>query len=226
MADGTCTEPDCELTRHKSGKGRCGKHYVKALRSGQLPRQRGGPKTCSHNGCTDPYYSGGYCRPHYEWWRKTGDPEKPTLTVEERFWSKVDKQGDNGCWLWTAALSNHGHGRFMLDGQCKSTHRLAYEWLVGPIPDGLVLDHQCHNNDPTCWAGNDCLHRRCVNPAHLEATTQQINNLRGHNNGAKTHCPQGHPYDAANTWVNEKTGHRFCLACRNARNAARCRKAA
>lgn len=59
-------------------------------------------------------------------------------------------------------------------------------WLVGgrsatflPIPDDLQIDHLCHTDDPGCLGGNDCPHRRCVNPAHLEPVTPQGNSLRG-----------------------------------------------
>ncbi|MBO0885095.1 MAG: HNH endonuclease [Mycobacterium sp.] len=89
-------------------------------------------------------------------------------------------------------------------------HRIAYTWLVGPIPEGFDLDHLCRV-------------RSCVNPAHLEPVPRRTNLLRGRTipaaNAAKTHCPHGHPYDDTNT-VRNKTG-RLCLACRRARDKAR-----
>ncbi len=221
MGDGTCSEPGCNLTLHKNGRGFCGKHYVAKLHAGELPRLRGGNKICTFPGCGGPYYSTGWCRTHYERARTNdGDPSRPEVSVQDRFWAKVDKQAGSGCWLWTSALTNNGHGVVMLDGRTQSAHRLAYEWLVGPIPDGLVLDHECHNRDLTCNAGDLCPHRRCVRPDHIRATTQAINYRSGRGNHAKTHCPQGHPYDKANTAYGPQ-GHRFCRACRKARNAAR-----
>ena len=80
-------------------------------------------------------------------------------TPEERFWAKVDKTDD--CWLWTANRTNAGYGHFWLDRRMVLAHRFAYELLIGPIPDGLTLDHLCRV-------------RACVNPAHLEAVTNRV----------------------------------------------------
>lgn len=83
-------------------------------------------------------------------------------------------------------------------------HRVAYKEFVGPIADEVVLDHLCRN-------------RACVNVAHLEPTTDRVNILRGDTiaarNAAKTHCPQGHPYDEVNTYVRRDGKGRECKAC-------------
>lgn len=109
-----------------------------------------------------------------------------------------------GCWEWTRALNSKGYGSFGYAGKVQSTHRLAYELLIGPIPDGLHLDHLCRN-------------RKCCNPDHLEPVTQQVNTLRGvgfaATNATKTHCGKGHEYTEANTYV-DKRGSRSCKACR------------
>ena len=86
-------------------------------------------------------------------------------TAESRFWAKVDQGGDGGCWLWLAALSEHGYGRLGRGGKRGGVvlaHRFAYELLVGPIPEGMSIDHRCHN--PTC-----------VNPEHLRPATHKQN---------------------------------------------------
>lgn len=128
----------------------------------------------------------------------------------QRFWAKVEI--GPGCWLWTAAgaRSGNGYGRFHRDGRLLLAHRVAYEWLVGSIPDGLELDHLCRV-------------RACVNPGHLEPVTLRENILRGESpsarNAVKSECPQGHPYDEANTYV-DRTGRRHCRTCAKRRKAA------
>jgi hypothetical protein len=59
----------------------------------------------------------------------------------ERFWEKVDKT--SGCWLWTAALWK-GYGRIAVGRRMVKAHRFSYELLIGPIPDGMTIDHRCH----------------------------------------------------------------------------------
>lgn len=143
------------------------------------------------------------------------------------FWRKVKKT--DSCWLWTGS-THEGYGtlRRTRGGRQKKfqAHRFAYELLVGPIPEGMTLDHLCHNNDKECQAGNDCIHRRCVNPAHLEPTPNIKNILRGKGwtakNARKTHCPHGHEYNAKNTFININ-GSRVCIICR--RNNDRVRRA-
>lgn len=108
---------------------------------------------------------------------------------------------DNDCWQWLGRTSD-GYGHFNVLGGFMLAHRFSYEFLVGSIPEGLVLDHLCRN-------------RACVNPAHLEPVTYQTNILRGNGlaaqNAAKTHCPSGHPYDEVNTL--RLNGRRHCRAC-------------
>ncbi|KAB2977369.1 HNH endonuclease [Streptomyces sp. SS1-1] len=97
-----------------------------------------------------------------------------------------------------------------LGGRYQMAHRVAYQEIVGPIPEGLQLDHLCRV-------------RHCVNPAHLEPVTSRENTLRGENlvaiNAAKTHCKRGHLFDAANTyrWRNS----RICRECRRLRSATK-----
>jgi hypothetical protein len=85
----------------------------------------------------------------------------------------------------------------------RRAHRVAFEWLVGPVPKGLVLDHLCRN-------------RGCVNPSHLEPVTQQVNTLRGAGpaarNANKAHCKWGHEFTPENTGV-DKRGKRWCKTC-------------
>lgn len=123
--------------------------------------------------------------------------------TENRFWSKVDKTPT--CWLWRGYL-HKGYAHFSLNGRTTSAHRFAYQLLVGPIPEGLVIDHLCHV-------------KHCVNAAHLEAVTQKVNTQRGAHLGRpkQTHCKRGHPIVQH---VSRKGRiARVCLDCRRVFNA-------
>jgi hypothetical protein len=106
------------------------------------------------------------------------------------------------------AYKTVGYGRFQVGvGKCVQAHRWSYEQLIGPIPQGLVLDHLCRTP-------------ACVNPAHLEPVTSSTNVKRGEvglRHRSKTHCPQGHEYSAENTYVHRGT-NRHCRACLRGRN--------
>lgn len=146
--------------------------------------------------------------------------QTPLSTAEllERWWANVDKSGPvpecaphlGPCWLWTATPKN-AYGLFLLNDKTVRAHHAGYVLLVGPVPEGLELDHLCRVT-------------RCVNPAHQEPVTHAVNTLRGESpqaaNARKTHCPQGHPYDEANTYVNTY-GRRVCRICKAAWRADR-----
>lgn len=85
----------------------------------------------------------------------------------------------NGCWLRGGSTSR-GYAYFNVgNNRLVPAHRYAYELFVGPIPWWLDIDHTCHNTDQTCEGGQSCHHRRCCNPAHLEAVTHRENLRRG-----------------------------------------------
>lgn len=94
----------------------------------------------------------------------------------QRWFAKVDPQPD-GCWLWTGGTTQ-GYGRiYVAQGEpMMYAHRLAYELFIGPIPADLDIDHQCHNEDPSC-PGGKCRHRLCVHPRHIVSATRQDNLL-------------------------------------------------
>ncbi len=190
-------------------------------------------RPCSIAGCDLPYRCSGYCGMHYD--RSLHNAQLLALPGRARramrpFMELFDASDPDACWLWMGNLSRYGYGRGVLDGRQVIAHRAVYVALVGPIPTGLDLDHLCHNADPECVGGVTCLHRRCVNPKHLEPATRRMNVLRGKTppaaNLAKTQCINGHPFDDANTHLTP-LGHRSCRACvRERKRAARSRQAA
>lgn len=76
-------------------------------------------------------------------------------------------EAPTGCWEWDGTLSVEGYGVFRENYRQIKAHRWTYEQFVGPIPDGLTIDHLCRN-------------RRCVNPAHLEPVTAGENARRSY----------------------------------------------
>lgn len=144
---------------------------------------------------------------------------QPAPALERLFSRGVP--GRNGCIIWTGAVNAvTGYGQFQMspDGDTYA-HRSAYLLVKGEIPDGLVIDHACHNRDPEC-PGGICIHHRCINPNHLEAVTPGENTRRSPHmkGGAKqprTHCLKGHEFTPDNTMMTK--GRRICRVCHRRR---------
>jgi hypothetical protein len=121
-------------------------------------------------------------------------------TIEDALWNRITVTGF--CWLYEGWLDGHGYGYTRYEGKSRRAHKLAYEELVGPVPDGLVLDHLCRV-------------RNCVNPDHVQPVTHRINLMRGFTparaNTEKTHCVNGHEFTPENT--NFDGIQRYCRAC-------------
>lgn len=159
-------------------------------------------KVCSVDGCHRRHQARGYCARCYAKAKREG-----RLGPFGVFWSKVDKAySPAGCWLWTGCLNSKGYGQF----NHRAAHRVAYERCIGPIPDGLEIDHV---------RARGCEHRNCVNPAHLEAVSHWENVMRGDTIAAKrraqTHCIHGHEFTPENTYIWR--GGRSCRACSDRR---------
>ena len=111
-----------------------------------------------------------------------------------RFMEKVIDGADD-CWEWIGAKGPSGYSHFNDGGRYVYGHRWAYEHWIGPIPEGMEIDHACHN-------------RACVNPIHLRPVTHKENQswLR------VTQCHRGHLFDIANTRYSTE-GYKHCRAC-------------
>lgn len=118
------------------------------------------------------------------------------MTTAAKFMERVDVQ-ENGCWLWTGSTLADGYGQIRHEGDTRA-HRVAHVLFIGPIPEGLVVDHLCGV-------------KLCVRPDHLEAVTQAENVRRS--KAHITHCPKGHPYDGPNLYVRPGSQTRSCRAC-------------
>lgn len=175
-------------------------------------------RTCSIASCDRRHYAFGWCNTHYQRWRKWGDPEKTTIIAGDNMERLTGKftVSESGCWPWKSACDD-GYAMVRWVGRNQPAHRVVYEAMVGPIPDGAELDHTCHSSDTSC-PGGPCVHRRCVNPDHLEPVTPLVNVERSQRNNpqaTKTHCPDGHPYRGSNLYVSPR-GDRGCRICRQA----------
>ena len=173
-------------------------------------------RTCSIPDCNKPLQARGWCAGHYRNWSISGNPlpnrpgggRAPRPAVD-RAWAKVRIR--DGCWDWLGMRS--GYGLIKRDYPARGltmAHRVIYESVYGPIPNGLVLDHLCTN-------------RLCVRPDHLEPVTNAENILRGvgppAHNARKTHCKRGHGLPPAR--MKNGVLVRVCRICSNANARAR-----
>jgi len=118
----------------------------------------------------------------------------------DRILDRIDATGP--CWLWQGATQPNGYGRVWHDGAMRYAHRHMWEALVGPIPEGMEVDHLCRV-------------RHCCNPDHLEIVSHAENKRRGRGNQhtGKTHCVHGHEFTPENTRYRRDNGTRQCRAC-------------
>lgn len=125
---------------------------------------------CSVDPCETPTKARQFCSTHYQRWLRHGSPDvvhppgRPKTAAEGRILDKFEVGPD--CWEWTAGTTSHGYGNFRVsEDSVVGAHRFVYEWLVGPISEGLELDHLCSNT-------------LCINPDHLEPVTGEENRRR------------------------------------------------
>jgi hypothetical protein len=135
------------------------------------------------------------------------------VSLAERIMSRVDVDPATGCWMWTAGKHEKGYGRIVVNGKQMRAHRVSYELFVGPIPEGLQIDHLCRVPG-------------CVNPEHLEPVTSAVNTQRRAPfvtfHAAKTHCKHGHEFTPENTYLlGPEKRWRQCRECAKRRESAR-----
>lgn len=125
-------------------------------------------------------------------------PHKPRIDNLTRY--RVDTT--TGCWIWTGPLLPNGYGRASrpMFGT-RLAHRVLYIERMGPVPEGLELDHTCRT-------------KACVNPAHLEPVTGAENTRRGWAARLGGRCVRG-DHDltipgAAMIWAD---GRKRCAEC-------------
>lgn len=133
---------------------------------------------------------------------------RKSRTTPEKVLARLDTSDPDSCWLWPGAVRPDGYGVVSVADKTRPVHRYLYEQLVGPVPDGLQLDHLCRV-------------RHCCNPAHLEPVTGKENVLRGigHSaeNARKDVCQEGHPLTGDNVYVRP-SGARNCRTCHREKN--------
>lgn len=123
-----------------------------------------------------------------------------TVELPARALALIEHDPLYGCWLWRSdKLDRHGYGTYWTTGVARQAHRFVYETLVGPVPEGLVLDHNCRR-------------RACCRPAHLEPISGAENDRRRswrYRSRMKA-CKNGHSLATA---ILTPEGGKCCRVC-------------
>jgi len=161
----------------------------------------------------------GICRAHYQrMWRLGQLPVKPSM--EQRLTVDLVRT-PTGCHEWSGRTNDAGYGMVYFNGRNTGAHRVAWRLANGPIPEGLSVLHHC-DNPPCCETEPS----EAFPEGHLFLGTRADNNAdkatkgrAARTNSLKTHCPENHAYDEANTYVYPD-GRRGCRTCRLTARAA------
>lgn len=123
-----------------------------------------GKGSCSIEGCGKPrYYSKEWCIMHLRRWERNGDPTaRKVYRGDPKASLKANVKREGECLIWTGFLTHDGYGRLKVKGRNVPVHRAAWEQVHGPLPEGKVIDHACHN-------------RACVNVSHLRPASLSQN---------------------------------------------------
>lgn len=152
-----CVVPDC--TRDSYGLELCRLHYKRVLKFGSTGLPERTVKICTE--CDRPAWGHSLCKKHLDRLYRLGTVELPTDA--DRFWAKVNRNGDDECWPWQGSCHPKGHGYAVKEGRVVYAHRLSLEMHLGrSLIEGAMACHHC-DNPP------------CVNPAHLYEGNSQSN---------------------------------------------------
>lgn len=162
-----CTVASCPNPVLVKSLGLCHKHYARFKRTGSTDDPAPRRKFCTQPGCSEPVHGNGLCAKHWMRQRRHGDPtarlrQRDEGTADVRWMAKVRVESP-GCWVWTAGTTGaSGYGAY----EGTTAHLYIWRLLVGPVPEGMQLDHLCRN-------------RKCCNPDHLEPVDRLENIRRG-----------------------------------------------
>lgn len=154
--------------------------------------------------------------------RDTRTPQQVDDDAIARWLDRIDIASPRACWQWPGAVGDGGYSHAVLMKRSRKPYRMFYEHFIGPVPEGMTLNHTCHDADPDCRGGSYCVHRLCVNPAHLESVS--IGNNTKSAFATRAYCRAGrHLWTEENTvWIGKGSKlQRRCRECKNEKSRAR-----
>ena len=143
---------------------------------------------CAGPQCDRAVRAKGLCNGHYEQKRKgrtltaLRPRRKQNMSAEGmgRWISQqVEIDSASGCWIWPHTLDRKGYGKVGFQGKMRYTHRLMFSIFVGPLVEGLQVDHI------------ECISTACCNPEHLRQVSHAGN--MQNQRGSRANNTSGHP---------------------------------